>query len=84
VGSDGLDIEIPTHAFEALESDLAEEWRDAMLTELENMRYQNTFEVVERPKGQNVIGSKWIFNLESVNGLPTRFKARLDVFTQIT
>jgi len=78
VGSDWLDMEIPTNVFEALESDLAEEWKNAMLTELENLRYQNTFEVVERPQGQNVIGSKWVFNLkESANGLPPRFKACL-------
>ena len=46
--------------------------------ELEHIEKNNTWELVPRPKGNNVIGTKWIFkNKLNENGEVVRNKARL-------
>eukprot|EP00253_Pinus_taeda_P018896 PITA_18896 len=53
-------------------------WVNAMDEELEQIEKNNTWELVPRPKGKNVIGTKWIFkNKLNENGEVIRNKARL-------
>jgi hypothetical protein len=49
-----------------------------MNDELDHIEKKNTWEMVQRPKGKNVIGSKWIFkNKLNEQGQVIRNKARL-------
>jgi hypothetical protein len=54
------------------------DWVNAMHEELNNFTRNEVWELVERPKNHNVIGTKWIFrNKHSEDGLVVRNKARL-------
>jgi hypothetical protein len=65
----------PKKIYEAL---LDVEWVNAMHEELNNFTRNQVWEVVERPKGYNVIGTKWIFrNKQDQDGIVVRNKARL-------
>jgi hypothetical protein len=53
-------------------------WINAMNDELDQIEKNNTWELVHRPEGKNVIGSKWIFkNKLNEQGQVVRNKARL-------
>jgi hypothetical protein len=41
------------------------QWNEAILEELGRLDMAGTWELVERPKGAKVIGSKWVFNVGS-------------------
>ena len=54
------------------------DWVNAMHEELNNFTRNQVWEFVERPKGHNVIGTKWIFhNKQDQDGIVVRNKARL-------
>src|SRR6266498_3149224 len=54
------------------------DWVMAMQEELNNFTRNEVWELVERPKGKNVIGTKWVFkNKEDEHGVVVRNKARL-------
>ena len=53
-------------------------WVKAMNDELDQIEKNNTWEMVQRPEGKNVIGSKWIFkNKLNEQGQVIRNKSRL-------
>jgi len=54
------------------------DWSNAMDEEMQALRENNVYEVVDRPKGKKVIGTKWILKekLRS-DGTLDRLKARL-------
>jgi hypothetical protein len=53
-------------------------WVKAMNDELDQIEKNNTWEMVHRPKGKNIIGSKWIFkNKLNEQGQVVKNKARL-------
>jgi hypothetical protein len=53
-------------------------WVKAMNDELDQIEKNNTWEMIQRPKGKNVIGSKWIFkNKLNEQGQVIRNKERL-------
>jgi hypothetical protein len=53
-------------------------WVKAMNDELDQIEKNNTWEMVHRPEGKNVIGYKWIFkNKLNEQGQVVRKKARL-------
>ena len=37
------------------------EWKDAMREEMGALEKNKTWEIVERPKGKNIVDCKWIF-----------------------
>jgi hypothetical protein len=43
------------------EANKDDHWVKAMNDELDQIEKNNTWEMVQRPEGKNVIGSKWIF-----------------------
>ena len=54
------------------------DWVIAMQDELNNFTRNEVWELVERPKGKNVIGTKWVFkNKKDEHGVVVRNKARL-------
>jgi transposase InsO family protein len=65
----------PNRVDEALQDP---EWVNAMHEELNNFTRNEVWELVERPKNYNVIGTKWVFrNKQDENGIVVRNKARL-------
>ena len=62
------------------------DWVNAMHEELNNFARNEVWELVERPKNHNVIGTKWVFrNKHNEDGVVVRNKARLVAqgYTQI-
>lgn len=56
----------------------AQEWKKAIQEELDNLKKNDTWEVVPRPKDQQVIKCKWVFKKKfDQNGDLERYKARL-------
>jgi hypothetical protein len=65
----------PTKIDEAL---MDVDWINAMHEELNNFERNQVWELVERPKNYNVIGTKWVFkNKQNEDGMVVRNKARL-------
>ena len=66
---------IPNIVFKALAK---REWKDAMREEMSALEKNKTWEIVERPKGKNIVDCKWIFTLKyKVDGSLERHKAKL-------
>jgi hypothetical protein len=54
------------------------DWMNAMHEELKNFTRNQVWELVERPKAHNVIGTKWVFrNKQDKDEIVVRNKARL-------
>ena len=54
------------------------DWVNAMRKELNNFTRNQVWELVEKPKNHNVIGTKWVFrNKQDQDGIVVRNKARL-------
>jgi hypothetical protein len=52
-------------------------WRDAMMEEYSSIMKNDVWEVVPRPEGKSVIGSRWIYKIKHVaDGSVDKFKAR--------
>jgi hypothetical protein len=53
------------------------DWVNAMHEELNNFIRNQVWELVERPKNHNVIGTKWVYrNKQDQDGIVVRNKAR--------
>ena len=62
------------------------QWQEAMDCELATLESAQTWEVVPRPSGTNVVGSKWVFRIKrNSEGKVQKYKARLIArsFTQV-
>ena len=78
-----LSIEIPTNVNEARRD---QRWVKAMELEMEALKKNNTWEMVELEKGKKTIGCRWVFSVKyGANGKVERYKARLVAkgYTQI-
>lgn len=62
---------------EAIESEDSEKWKKAMEEEVQAHIKNGTWELVERPAGVNVIGSRWVFKTKrDENGKIDKYKGR--------
>lgn len=54
------------------------EWQNAMLEERQAIEKNSTWELVDAPKGKNVVGLKWVFRTKyNADGSIQKHKARL-------
>ena len=54
------------------------QWEEAMKEEIEKLIKRKTWKIVPKPKGVNIVGSKWVFRLKKdANGNVTSHRARL-------
>jgi hypothetical protein len=68
----------PVHYHEACESVDASHWRSAMEEEMESLRKNNTWDLVELPRDRKAIGCRWVYKLKKdLDGNIERYKARL-------
>ena len=67
--------EIPNTVEEALKNP---EWRRAIMEEMQAIKKNNTWDVVQRSKDKVPVGCKWVFTMKyKADGLIERYKARL-------
>ena len=63
---------------EAINSKNSKYWKEAAENEYQSLLKNNTWELVERPKENNVITCKWIFKVKRrADGTVDRYKSRL-------
>ena len=68
----------PTTYNEAIRSDHAAQWQEAIQSEYHSLIKNEAWDLVDLPEGKHVIGSKWVFKVKySANGEIDRYKARL-------
>ena len=74
-----VDMHEPSNYSEAISCSDADQWVGAMGEEIESLHKNQTWELVTLPKGQKVVGCKWVFKKKE--GTPRieapRYKARL-------
>ncbi|KAD3640650.1 hypothetical protein E3N88_29873 [Mikania micrantha] len=68
----------PTSYHEAITSDQSSEWKKAMIDELDSIKKNDVWDLVELPNGVKPVGCKWVFKTKlDLNGNIECFKARL-------
>jgi len=68
----------PKTAKDALACDDKVKWREAMNKELESLKQNKVWDLIELPKDRKPVGSKWVFKLKTdADGNDERNKARL-------
>ena len=65
----------PETVREAIDSSHREKWQAAMNSEMESLRDNGVYEIVDRPSGKKVVKSKWVL------GVKTNEKGEVDAFT---
>lgn len=74
----GLTCIDPIDVEQALRSPDTEKWKKAMREEIDALRNNKTWTIVERPEHKKIIGSKWVLRTKlNADGLVERRKARL-------
>lgn len=69
----------PATYYDAQKNPNAAKWRAAMEEEMEALIKNETWRLVEKPKGANVLGNRWVYKVKEDPDGSTRFKARLVV-----
>ncbi|GMF23407.1 unnamed protein product [Phytophthora fragariaefolia] len=70
----------PQTVQEALNAPDADKWIEALEKEWKDLMRNNTWELVERPKGKTVLSSKWVFiRKRDANGNVARHRARITI-----
>ena len=72
------DVEEPKSFNAAHNSKHFDQWENAMKNEYNSLLKNNTWELVPRPKDQNIVGCRWVYKVKrNEDGSIERFKARL-------
>ena len=72
------EIDEPMTTDEAMKGNYETEWKKATNSEYSALMENNTWELVELPKGRKAIGCKWVFHVKyDGNGEVERFKGKL-------
>ena len=68
----------PKSIEEAINSPEKSKWEKAMETEMQSLKANKVWDLVELPKGRKAIGSKWVYKVKTgADGQIERYKARL-------
>ena len=68
----------PKSIEEATDCPERSQWEKAMEAEMQSLKENNVWDLVELPKGKKAIGSKWVYKVKTgADGLMERYKARL-------
>ena len=63
---------------EATSSPEKSKWMEAMESEMQSLKENDVWELVELPKGRKTVGSKWVYKVKTgADGSVERYKARL-------
>lgn len=69
--------ETPKTYEEAIRTKEEQFWREAMMEELSSMEANEVWELVERPKNEKIIKSRWVFTKKDQDTPEVKYKARL-------
>ncbi|CAH9052299.1 unnamed protein product [Cuscuta europaea] len=72
-----LDLNEPKTYSEAIRSREAQKWLEAMKSEMDSLRVNQTWTLVPRPNATSVVECKWLFKVKEESGNNIRYKARL-------
>ena len=68
----------PESAWEALQGPHSKKWQQAMNSEMESLRENGVYELVDRPVGKKVVKSKWVLRVKTnAKGEIEKYKARV-------
>ncbi|KAF8785718.1 Copia protein like [Argiope bruennichi] len=71
-------LDLPKTFNDTLKSKDKEKWDLAMKEEIEMIEKRNVWELVDPPRDNTIIGSKWVYNIKyDENNKPKKYKARL-------
>ena len=76
---------IPTSYNQAMSSNDADEWKQAMDDEINSLIVNKTYDLVPLPEGKKPVGGRWVFNIKDGPDESEVFKARFVAkgFTQV-
>ena len=72
----GLNLELPDTYEQAMKSKDAIKWERAMLTEMEALKENDTYELTNLPAGRKVVGGKWVYTVKTGLDGEDKYKAR--------
>ena len=53
----------PLTVLEAMQGNHNEKWKGSMKSEMDSLRENGVYEIVDRPAGKKVVKSKWVFRV---------------------
>ena len=72
------DLSEPKDVKEALSRPDCKLWKSAMLSELDSIKENDVWSIVDRPHNKTIIGTKWVFKIKrNSENKPEKYKARL-------
>jgi transposase InsO family protein len=72
------EISTPTSYDEAISGPQKRQWETAINEELQSLASNDVWQLVDAPKGANIVSCKWVFKIKRLpNGQIDRYKARL-------
>jgi hypothetical protein len=75
-----LDDEEPKLYRQAISGPNADLWHSAIEAEMDTLRHNHTWDVVDRPNDRKIVDSKWVFKIKRLsNGSVDKFNAQLVV-----
>ncbi|GJX43337.1 retrovirus-related pol polyprotein from transposon TNT 1-94 [Tanacetum coccineum] len=79
VAAEEEDTHEPLTYHEAVSCEDSSKWKSAMKEEMDSLRKNKTWELVDHPAGQKLVSCKWLFKIkEGIKGVQKpRYKARL-------
>ena len=69
------DKNVPKCYDDAIASSEAHNWQRAMDDEIDSLKENNTWSIMDCPKGEPVVGGKWVLKLDK-EGEISKYKAR--------
>jgi len=70
--------DVPNTYKEAMERNDADDWMAAFQSELDSLHENNTYSLVDLPKGRKAIGTRWVLSIkDAIGDLSEKRKARL-------
>ena len=68
----------PQSVEEAVQGTHSEKWKKAMESEMDSLKENGVYEIVDRPAGKKVVKSKWVFRVKTNElGEVEKYKARV-------
>ncbi|WP_165303592.1 reverse transcriptase domain-containing protein, partial [Enterobacter cloacae complex sp. CH23B] len=64
---------------DAMQHESKEKWTKSMQVEMDSLHRNQTWELVELPKGKRALQNKWVYKLKEEDGGKKRYKSRLVV-----
>jgi len=68
--------DMPVTYSEAISSPDSQNWKSAMMEEMDSLRSNDTFELTHLPEGRKVVGGRWVYTVKLGPNNEEQFKAR--------